>query len=82
MSYARFGWDDSDVYVFLSSHGLTCQNCMLLDEDALSSFNASNTKDMVTHLKKHTKAGHNVPGDTIQLLLDDDEENFPKEEED
>jgi hypothetical protein len=36
---------------------------------------------MVDHLKKHVKAGHTVPGDTIQLLLDDDEENFPKEEE-
>jgi hypothetical protein len=81
MSYARFGWEDSDVYVFLSGHGLTCQNCMLFDEDAITSFNADSTEKMVDHLKKHVKAGHTVPEDTIQLLLDDDEENFPKEEE-
>lgn len=81
MSYARFGWDDSDVYVFLSSNGLTCQGCILLDEDGITSFNAEDTKTMVDHLKKHAKAGHKVPADTIQLIIDDDEENFPKEED-
>ena len=58
-----------------------CQGCILLDEDGITSFNADNTKKMVDHLKKHTKAGHTVPADTIQLIIDDDEENFPKEED-
>lgn len=81
MSYARFGWDNSDVYVFLSSNGLTCQSCILSDEDGITSFQADSTKKMVDHLKQHIKAGQTVPEDTIQLILDDDEENFPKEED-
>jgi len=81
MSYARFGWDNSDVYVFLSSNGLTCQSCILSDEDGITSFQADSTKKMVDHLKQHIKVGQTVPEDTIQLILDDDEENFPKEED-
>lgn len=29
MSYARFGWDGSDVYVFTSSQGIECCACVL-----------------------------------------------------
>lgn len=29
MSYARFGWDGSDVYVFRSNLGLECCGCLL-----------------------------------------------------
>jgi len=29
MSYARFGWEGSDVYVFASSHALECCGCRL-----------------------------------------------------
>jgi hypothetical protein len=29
MSYARFGWDGSDVYVFTSSEGIECCGCIL-----------------------------------------------------
>ncbi len=33
MSYARFGWDDSDVYVFCSSVGIECCGCILQDRE-------------------------------------------------
>ncbi len=29
MSYARFGWDNSDVYVFRSRDGIECCGCIL-----------------------------------------------------
>lgn len=29
MSYARFGWDGSDVYVFTTSNGIECCGCLL-----------------------------------------------------
>lgn len=33
MSYARFGWDGSDVYVFTSSTGLECCGCLLQERE-------------------------------------------------
>ena len=86
MSYARFGWDDSDLYVFSTSvddkSALTCCGCILDDEDGITSFYAFNTKDMIDHVKKHKKVGHGVPTDLVDLLSDDDEVNFPKEDDD
>ena len=33
MSYARFGWDGSDVYVFTSSRGIECCMCVLQERE-------------------------------------------------
>lgn len=33
MSYARFGWDSSDVYIFRSDSFLECCGCVLQDRE-------------------------------------------------
>ena len=76
MSYARFGWDNSDVYVFMSVGGwLECCACILAHED-WESFQAGNTKTMIDHLKKHEGSGHHVPRHIYDYLWEDDKENF------
>jgi hypothetical protein len=35
VSYARFGWDDSDVYVFCSREALECCGCILQQREAV-----------------------------------------------
>jgi hypothetical protein len=78
MSYARFGWGGSDIYVFMSVNGwLECCGCPLLEWPA--SYQALSTDDMVRHLDEHTRAGHKVPADVIPALRADDAENFPAE---
>jgi hypothetical protein len=76
MSYARFGWDGSDVYVFMSVGGwLECCACILSHED-WESFQAGDTQTMIGHLKKHEGAGHQVPSHIYDYLWEDDKENF------
>ena len=71
MSYSRFGWDGSDVYVFLSVGGhLECCGCLLSDE-----WSYATTDEMIAHLEEHRAAGHHVPEDCIEDLLADKEEN-------
>jgi hypothetical protein len=78
MSYARFGLDASDVYVFMAVEGwLECCCCCCLAGRAFSCFEARATADMVDHLKAHTAAGQHVPEDVVPALLADDAENFP-----
>jgi hypothetical protein len=81
MSYARFGWDGSDVYVFMSVGNaehpggwLECCSCSLTTPRW---FRAFSTAAMVRHLRAHADAGQHVPGDVIPELLADDAENFP-----
>ena len=80
MSYARFGWESSDVYVYYSSIGkkdvLTCAMCYFGDE-LEPSYNAESTLEMLDHLKAHQKAGQTVPPETFDLILQDDPTNFP-----
>ena len=76
MSYARFGWDKSDVYVFMNVGGyLECCLCALSDEDFWN-FNTYHTSDMILHLRDHELAGHNVPAHVYIDLANDDERNF------
>jgi hypothetical protein len=77
MSYARFGWDGSDVYVFAHVGGfLECCMCFLDDHQDEGSFQAGDTQSMVDHLKKHEASGHTVPESIYKDLWDDDKENF------
>jgi hypothetical protein len=72
MSYTRFGWDDSDVYIFMSSRGwLECRGCILKN-----GWQYHSTDAMVTHLQEHVAAGHSVPMDVIPALRRDDTNNF------
>lgn len=65
MSYARFGWDGSDVYVFLDVGGfLSCCGCGL----SRKSFKANSTDEMIAHLREHIAAGDCVPADVIPGL--------------
>ena len=85
MSYSRF--IEADVYVFMHVSGyLQCCGCWIsdlnpVDPDYHNSFNAHSTQEMVDHIVKHKRRGHRVPADLIENLWQDDEENFPKTED-
>lgn len=57
MSYARFGWDGSNVYVFASSSGIECCGCILSE----SSFRTTDPALMLSHLLEHRQTGDVVP---------------------
>lgn len=79
MSYSRFGWGGSDVYVFMSVGGfLECCGCILDlgSETREPSFRAESTQAMVDHLEAHKKEGDHVPDDVIPALWAGDAENF------
>jgi hypothetical protein len=79
VSYARFGWNGSDVYVFAHVAGLLeCCACALDHGEFWESFQSSDTQTMIDHLKKHEESGHIVPKNIYKDLWDDDEENFGK----
>lgn len=81
MSYARFGWEGSDVYVFLGSEKLECCACHITPPikfdpprknffgttitEASQSFYAETPAAMIEHLEQHVKAGDTVPEETI-----------------
>ena len=67
MSYARFGWEGSDVYVYEDYAGYyTCCWCVL-DVDPKTPSAAI----MVEHLREHIVYGHTVPAQTIDAILAD-----------
>jgi len=79
VSYARFGWDGSEVYVFKCvgdrehpGGWLECCSCSLAP-----AYQYFSTVAMVDHLREHTAAGQHVPADVVPALLADDAENFP-----
>ena len=68
MSYCRFGWDGSDVYVFESCYGgFECCGCILKDKG----FNCETPDEMIKHLCEHRRAGHFVPPDAVLALFED-----------
>jgi|SaaInl3SG_22_DNA_1037383.scaffolds.fasta_scaffold00923_30 hypothetical protein len=76
MSYARFGWDGSDVYIFLHVGGfIQCCGCQF-PNDGHGSFNAYTTQEMVDHLKKHEADEDFVPQKVYDRLWEDHEENM------
>jgi hypothetical protein len=68
MSYCRFAWDGSDVYVYLSatSNRFECCGCVLATGDVGPSF--ATPEEMITHLAAHRRAGHFVPDYAITGL--------------
>ena len=66
MSYCRFAWDGSDVYVFESERGIECCGCRF-NED----FVTDEPEQMIAHLARHRRAGHFVPEHAITGLWAD-----------
>jgi hypothetical protein len=92
MSYARFGWEGSDVYIYMSTGGwIECCSCSLqptrqgklLGEDfeINESFKAYDTQEMIHHIAQHRKAGNRVPHYVEEELREDDKENMKYIEE-
>ena len=84
MSYARWGWENSDVYLVGcvlrpppdDTHLITCIGCLLIrddEEDWLMSPSLDfETKDgILNHLEDHRKAGHVIPESAIEKIKED-----------
>jgi hypothetical protein len=87
MSYARFGCEGSDVYIYLSVDGwIECCACSLQPTKATDSkgiefilsesFKAYNTQEMIYHIGQHREAGHFIPYYVEEDLKLDHEENM------
>ena len=75
MAYSRFGWDGSDVYVYLDVGGfLYCCGCPK-NTDGIG-YRAYKTQNMVNHLLEHRKDGDEIPARVIERLWEDHEENM------
>lgn len=66
MSYCRFAWDNSDVYVYEGERGFECCGCKLHN-----SFRSNSELGMIVHLVEHLIAGHTVPEYAFTRLLGD-----------
>lgn len=73
MSYARFGEEGSDVYVFLTDvrgeEKYQCCACFLLQDS--SSVYTDSAQDMIDHLEYHVEQGHTVPARAFEELQED-----------
>ncbi len=67
MSYCRFAWDGSDVYVYEGSDGLTCCGCHLFPEG----FVCAEPEEMIAHLAAHRRVFQFVPERAITSLWSD-----------
>ena len=77
MAYSRF--TDSDIYIYSHVGGwIECAACWLnerADEYSLFSMSEEIYDDghLITHVREHIKAGHDVPeGLLLEILSDDD----------
>lgn len=78
MSYARFGWEGSDVYVYTDIHGYICCCGCIIDRgenDAVGWKKLYSTDDALAHLDEHRRWGHCVPEDCYDGLREDRVEN-------
>jgi hypothetical protein len=73
MSYCRFGWGGSDVYVYEDvSLGIYCCGCALTPGGFIAGNPGADhvaADVMVAHLKEHRRAGHTVPQHAIDSLI-------------
>lgn len=60
MSITRFGYDNSDVYVYVSDQGVECCGCLIHDRES-TRICLKTGAEMIAHLRKHQEAGHHVP---------------------
>lgn len=68
MSYCRFAWDGSDVYVFGSGDDeYECCGCSLKGH-LKGHFTCKTAKEMINHLLEHRKKGDCVPQYAIDRL--------------
>lgn len=66
MSYCRFAWGGSDVYVFESAQGIECCGCRFG-----KTFVTDMPEEMIRHLAQHRRVGHYVPDFAILALWED-----------
>lgn len=67
MSYCRFSWEGSEVYVIESRGGIECCGCKLEE----SGFICDSPELMIHHLAHHKRAGHFVPPDAVASLWEE-----------
>ena len=72
MSYARWGLEQSDVYVYPSGGGdIVCCGCTFEPEgenEVPGNFTARGPKEMLEHLLKHIERGDVVPESALERL--------------
>lgn len=76
MSYARMGWDGSDVYVYHHANGwIECCGCSITEPDVeyevLGFFRAYTARHMLEHLDLHIQRGDHVPDRCIERIRSD-----------
>lgn len=73
MSFARWGWLGSDVYVFFNvDHKYECCGCSIhAHKNELHSFLCDTIDEMIIHLHEHRKRGDTVPQETFEELEDE-----------
>ncbi len=70
MSYARWGCDNSDVYVYAHCDGgIECCGCFLNNVSSSPIFSTSG--EILAHLDEHRASGDFVPDYTYQSILED-----------
>jgi hypothetical protein len=68
MAYSRFY--ESDIYIYPSVLGdVVCSGCLL----GTKSVNIENDDQLREHLEAHSKAGHVLPDNLLQEILQDDD---------
>lgn len=85
MAFAKWGWENSDVYLFGGVihpppddvHVIVCCGCLLAREDPddwlMSESLDFETKEAVlAHLARHRNAGHTVPQSAVDRITEDD----------
>ena len=79
MSYARWGWEGSDVYVFGTDVVETDNGgrvggmlvCMHGGDDEGVSFTCKTSAEMIAHLLEHRERGDTVPESAIERLREE-----------
>lgn len=69
MSYCRFGWDNSDVYVYVGGPGPTaiqCCGCHISEQWVYT-----DVVEFLEHLEEHRKVGHTVPDYVASEIVSD-----------
>lgn len=74
MSYSRWGWNGSDVYIFgtewVGQRAIECCDCHFADYDEPGAF-FDNYGDLLRHISDHRAAGHHVPDYVDQRIREE-----------